>query len=144
MRGERSEVYNLGLTPCVPLNRVRLLFFTLIIFSLGTGVADSVSVIPNKAVIKGTVAEYCLISSGSIGIKPEMPLNKLTITVEEVEDENGHPNFLSGKKGQNIIFYSKEKLPQELYGQKIKAVVEYVGDERGGKFWIKDIKVIKK
>lgn len=141
MRGERSKVYNSGMTPCVPLNRVRLLFFTLIIFSVGTGVADSVPAIPNKAVIKGTVAEFCLISSGLVGIKPELPLNKLTITVEEVEDEKGHPNFLSGKEGQNIIFYSKEKLPQELYGQKIKAVVEYVGDERGGIFWIKKLEV---
>ena len=121
----------------------RNLFAVLVIlFALNT-LADAVSVAPNEAVLKGTVTEYCLTSSTHLGITPEQVLYKMVIYVEEAEDVNGLPNFLKGKEGQSISVYSKEKQPLELFGKKIKGLIKYTGDERGGLFWIKEIEVVK-
>lgn len=105
--------------------------------------ADAVPVIPNVAILRGTVMEYCLTSSILSGISPEQVLYKVVISVEEVEDVKGYPNFLKGKEGQNLTFFTKEKISMELFGKRIKAEVEYKGDERGCRFWIKDIGIIK-
>ena len=85
-------------------------------------------------------------SSKLLGIKPEIVLYKLVISVEKVEDIKG-PNFLKGKEGQLVTLYSKEGLSSKFYGEKIKAIVEYKGDERGGLFLDKadrDYKIINK
>jgi len=119
-------------------------FFALVIFFLLYILvsADAVPVMPNETAVKGHVAEYCLTSSKLLGIKPERVLYKLVISVSNVEDIKG-PNFLKGKEGQLITLYSKEELSSKFYGEKIKAIVEYKGDERGGLFWIKRIEIIK-
>jgi len=98
---------------------------------------------PNEAIIRGTVREYCLTSSTLSGISPEQVLYRMVISVEEVEDVKGYPNFLKGKEGQSLSFFTKEKISMELFGKHIKAEVEYKGDERGGKFWIKHIEVMR-
>lgn len=119
-------------------------FFALVIFFLLYILvsADAVPVMPNETAVKGHVEEYCLTSSKLLGIKPEIVLYKLVISVEKVEDIKG-PNFLKGKEGQLVTLYSKEGLSSKFYGEKIKAIVEYRGDERGGLFWIKRIEIIK-
>jgi len=118
--------------------------FVIIIILLGFSVsAHAVPVMTNKAMIEGTVSGYCLESSATEGIKPEQVLYKLIISVEDVMDVEDYPNFLRGKKGESVIFYSKFKQPPEIFGKRIKAVVEYKGDERGGLFWIKALEVIK-
>lgn len=105
-------------------------------------IAFAIPAAHNEAILKGTVTEYCLSLSSLSGIKPEMVLNKLVITVDEVEDVKG-PNFLKIKKGYSGTFYSKETLPVELFGKKVKAVIEYVGDEKGGRFWINKIELLE-
>lgn len=122
---------------------IRLLILFLVIFLAFNVLANSVPVIPNKAVLRGTVMEYCVTSSSLSGISPEQVLYKLVISVDEVTDVEGYPNFLKGKEGQSVTFYSKEKQTSELFGKKVKALVEYKGDERGGLFWIKHIEIIK-
>ena len=118
-------------------------FFTLAIFFLLYILvpADAVPVMPNETAVKGHVEEYCLTSSKLLGIKPERILYKLVISVSNVEDIKG-PNFLKGKEGQLVNFYSKEELSSKYYDEKIKVIVEYKGDEKGGLFWIKRIEII--
>lgn len=119
-------------------------FFAFVIFFLLYILvsADAVPVMPNETAVKGHVEEYCLTSSKLLGIKPERVLYKLVISVSDVEDIKG-PNFLKGKEGQLVTLYSKEELSSKFYGEKIKAIVEYKGDERGGLFWIKRVEIIK-
>jgi len=118
-------------------------FFALVIFFLLYILvsADAVPVMPNETAVKGHVEEYCLTSSKLLGIKPERILYKLVISVSNVEDIKG-PNFLKGKEGQLVNFYSKEELSSKYYDEKIKVIVEYKGDEKGGLFWIKRIEII--
>jgi hypothetical protein len=104
--------------------------------------ADAVPVMPNETVVRGRVEEYSLISSKLMGIKPEMTLYKLVISIEKAENVKG-PNFLKDKEGQFITLYAKEEISSNFYGKKIKAKIEYTGDERGGLFWIKQIEIVK-
>lgn len=96
---------------------------------------------PNETIVKGNVEEYSLTSSKLLEIKPDMVLYRLVILIEKTENVKG-PNFLKSKEGQFVTLYSKEELSSEFYGKKIKATVEYRGDERGGLFWIKQIEVV--
>lgn len=114
-----------------------------VIYFIFNAAAGAVPVIPNEAVLQGVVEEYCLTQAGLLGISPEQILYKLAISVRTVEDVNDYPNFLRGKEGQSMIFHSKEKQASDLFGKKVKAVVEYRGDEKGGLFWIKNIEIVK-
>ncbi len=104
--------------------------------------ATAVTAMPNETIVKGNVEEYSLISSKLMGIKPEMTLYKLVISIEKVENVKG-PNFLKDKEGQFVTLYTKEEISSDFYGKKIKAKIEYKGDERGGLFWIKQIEIVK-
>lgn len=119
--------------------------FTFIALLLSTfSISSAVPVIPNKAIMVGTVMEYSIGSSSLYGISPEQTLYKLTIKVETSEDIEPFTNFLKGKEDHVITFFTKEKISLEVYGKRIKAQVAYSGDERGGKFWISNtIEILK-
>jgi hypothetical protein len=99
-------------------------------------------VMPNKAILEGTVKEYCSGSSELWDIKPEQVIYKLSISVEVVRDSEVFPNFLKGKEGQLQSFFTKEKISPELLNKRVRAEVEYRGDEKGGRFWIRAIEII--
>jgi hypothetical protein len=40
-----------------------------------------------------------------------------------------------------ISFLTKEKLSPELFGKKIQAKARYSGDERGGRYWIRNVEI---
>lgn len=103
----------------------------------------SVPVIPNESIVNGVVSEYSIVSSRLIGIKPEQTIYRLTINIDSSEGISDKPNLLNNKNGQDVQFYSKEKLSPEIFGKKIKALVRYTGDETGGIFRIKNIEIIK-
>ncbi|MBT9169064.1 MAG: hypothetical protein DDT19_02416 [Syntrophomonadaceae bacterium] len=115
-----------------------LICVSIFTFSISYGVP----VVPNKAVLEGTVKESCISSAGILGISPEQVIYKLTISVESTKDVGDFPNFLKGKEGQNQTFYTKEKPSSELFGKRIRAQAEYIGDERKGRFWIKSIEIL--
>lgn len=100
-------------------------------------------VVPNTAVITGVVFEYGIVSARLLGIQPEQTIYKITIHLESSEDVPGTPNLLKGKKGQDITFLTKEQLSSDIFGKKIRAEVSYVGDERGGRWWLRTAKVLE-
>ena len=118
---------------------------TLFVFLFSAfSMSSAVSVIPNKAGLVGTVREYSAGSSSLYGMSPEQTIYKLTIMIEATEDIEGFTNFLKGKEGQILTFFTKVNPSIEVYGKRIKAQVSYSGDERGGGFWIdKNIEVLK-
>jgi hypothetical protein len=104
-----------------------------------TSTSHAVPASPNKAILLGTVKEYAITSASLAGMKPEQVLYRLTIFVEASEDVMGRPDFIKSKEGNTVSVYSKEKLSAGLFGRRIKALVEYLGDERGGIFWIREL-----
>ena len=106
-----------------PINKLIMLFIPLSILIATEEKGISVPVIPNESVVNGTVSEYSIVSSHMIGIEPEQVIYRLTITTDFTENINGKPNLLYDKIGQDIKFYSKEKLTPELLGKKVKGLV---------------------
>jgi len=110
--------------------------FCLLLFASSAG---AVPAVPNSGILTGKVMEFSITSSVLSGIKPEQVLYRFVISADEIEDVEGSPNFLQGREGKFVTLYSKEKLSPELFGKKVKAEVEFRGDERGGLFWIRRI-----
>jgi hypothetical protein len=123
---------------------MRSISFTVILLCILSTELHAVPAAPNASVAKGTVIEYSITSSP--GRSHELPgpaLYKIVVSVEAVEDVPGEINFLKERVGEEIPFWSKAKLTPGLFSRKIKAVVEYRGDEHGGMFWIKQIEILK-
>jgi hypothetical protein len=122
-------------------NRKAVLSAVFLLF-VASGVTGG-TVIPNDALITGVILEYGIVSSRLLGIQPDQTLYKLTIHLESSEDIVGMPNLLKGKEGEDITFYTKEKLSSDIFGKKVKAEVSYRGDEHGGRWWTKSIKILE-
>lgn len=130
-----GEVYKLSKSDLAVLSIVFLLF--------AAANVTAVTVIPNCAMITGIVLEYGIISSRLLGIQPDQRFYKLTIHLESSEDIIGMPNLLRGKEGEDITFYTKERLSLDIFGKKVRAEVTYRGDERGGQWWMRSIKIVE-
>lgn len=126
-----------------------LLLWLILVASLltlgGTGLTliVTVPVAPNDSIVTGKVLEYAILNSKLEDIEPEQVLHALRIEVLSSEDVPGMPNFTKRAIGEIIRVYSKEWLSPYLFGKTIKANVQLVGDERGGKYWIRNIAVIE-
>jgi hypothetical protein len=93
--------------------------------------------------ITGVILEYGIVSSRILGMQPDQTLYKLTIHLESSGDIAGMPNLLKGKGGEDITFYTKEKLSSDIFGKKVKAEVSYRGDEHGGRWWTRSIIILE-
>jgi len=78
-----------------------------------------------------------------LNIEPDQKIYSITLKVESSEGVLHGTDFLDDKKGEYVRFFSKSDLSRNLFGTRIKAKVSFKGDERGGKFWIGSIEVIK-
>jgi hypothetical protein len=119
------------------------LLLTLPLLFAMRGESVSVPAVQNESEVEGTVTEYAVVSSGSVGIEPEQEFYKLVITIHSVWDVGSKPNFLMDKAGQDVLFYTKERIYPGLVGKRVKAKARYSGDERGGKYWISNIEEVK-
>jgi hypothetical protein len=119
-----------------------LSFILILTFSILPVVSHSVPVIPNESVIEGVVVEYAIVSSRLTGVKPEQTLYRLTISMTSSHPVDNEANLLVDKVGKDVLFYSREELPPELFGKKIRAKARYKGDERGGRYWIRDVESV--
>ncbi len=93
-------------------------------------------VIPNETIVEGTVVEYAILSSSLEGIHPPITLHRVTILIESTRAVEGKADFLSGREGEYVPFYTKEGLSPTIFGKRIRARARFRGDERGGRFWI--------
>jgi len=120
-----------------------ILTISSIIFLLFAVSVTAVTVVPNSALITGVILEYGIVSSRLLGIQPDQMLYKLTIHIESSEDIVGMANLLKGKEGEDISFYTKEKLSFDIFDKRVRAEVTYRGDERGGRWWLRSIKILE-
>jgi len=123
----------------ISLNILFILFSQVV----SSGQIQNVPVVPNGSIIRAKVLEYSVLNSTLEGIKPEQVLYFLRILVISSQSVNGKPNFTQSKIGQVIKVYSKEALSPILFGKIIEANVSFSGDERGGKYWVRSVKMIE-
>ncbi|MEE8380308.1 MAG: hypothetical protein V3R78_00330 [Thermodesulfobacteriota bacterium] len=100
----------------------------------------SVPVIPNESIVTGKVLAYSVLSSSILDIQPVMTVYRLQILVGRSEEVKGMRNFTKDKVNKLLSVYSKKELSAELFSKVISVRVTYRGDEKGGKFWIRDMK----
>ncbi|MBA7477867.1 hypothetical protein ES707_13282 [subsurface metagenome] len=117
-----------------------LFFFFLQVVS--SAQIQNVPVAPNDSIITAKVLEYSILNSTLEGIEPEQILYSLRILVISSQSVNGKINFTQSKVDQVIKVYSKEMLSAILFGKVIEANVFFLEDKRGGKYWIRNVRVI--
>ena len=122
--------------------RFVLLLATVFVFSCAQSL-QAVPAAPNEGVIEGRVEGYCLVLSSSLNISPEQVIHVLHIRVSATEDLPGKMNFTREKAGELINVHLKERPAGDLLGLKVRANVIYLGDERGGLFWLNNIMIEK-
>lgn len=98
--------------------------------------------IPNEALITGSVCGYCKVSSRLLNIEPEQVIYRLTVTVDSSEDVEGMPNLVKEVIGEDITLESKEEIGPDIFGKRVRVRVRVVGDEKGRRFWINSISII--
>lgn len=137
------------------LGRLRIVAILLLLgavscsFNLGQGVP----VVPNDSLVKAHVMKYSIVNSLLEGMEPEQTLYSLIIKVLTLADVEGEVNYLRryledneikiGNVEDAIRVLSHEELSPSLFGKTIEANVRYVGDEWGGAFLIRNIKVVE-
>ena len=119
-----------------------ILFLTALWILAVEDIGNAVPAISNESLIEWVVSEYAIISSDLVGIKPRQTLYRLTIIITSSRNIGEGPDFLVNMTGQDIRFLSKKKLSPELFGKRVKVKARFNGDERGGTFWISNIKAI--
>jgi hypothetical protein len=112
------------------------------VFTIVVNTASAVPVVPNASLIKGMVLESEAISSTVLGMQSEKTICKLTIQIESSDDVGEMRNFLKGKEGKDMVFYTKEPLPSQMVKKRINARVSYRGDEREGLWWAHEIEIL--
>ena len=117
--------------------------FLLTVWFCAYSVVHAVPVAPNTAILEGTVKEYCAGSSDLWDIRPVQIIYKVTVVVEGIGKSGDSPSFLRGKENQMLSFFTKENISPELLNKRIKAEVEFRGDEKGGRFWIRNIQILQ-
>lgn len=126
---------------CKLLYILKLLFLVPFFIIAFNTPLSAVPVIPNEMVIRGQVTECNLNATEHPDTGSGELIYKLIIVVEKVDVVRG-ANFLKNKENKPVTFFYKEKLHEEFANKKVKANVQYKGDERGGLFWIKQIEII--
>jgi hypothetical protein len=121
---------------------MRLRLFTILAFIVLVSTANAVPVMPNASLIKGIILGCEAISSTLLGMQPEQTIYRLTIQIESSEDVGELRNFLKGKEGKDMAFYTKKPLPSDIAEKRIKARVSFRGDERGGLWWIHAMEIL--
>lgn len=95
---------------------------------------SSVMVVENNSLVTGRVER--------LNVK-EPPPYSLKLKIISSEDIDGLANFTKQRVGQTIEVFSNQKPSPSLPKKTIQGRVSYSGDERGGRFWIREIKKVK-
>ncbi|MCI2429053.1 hypothetical protein LM604_00145 [Candidatus Acetothermia bacterium] len=99
-------------------------------------------IVPNASLVTAHVLKYSIWNGRLLSAQPESTLYSLVLEVLTSEPVSTDlPNLI--KAGEIIEAFANEVLSPELFGKRIKAVVRLMGDERGQRFWIRDISIVE-
>lgn len=123
----------------IALNISYLLFFQ----GPSSAQIQNLSAAPDDSIITARVLEYTILNSTLEGIEPEQILYSLRVLVMSSQSVEGKANFSRSQVNQVIRVYSQEMLSPVLFGKTIELNLFLSGDERGGKYWIRNIRMIQ-
>jgi hypothetical protein len=97
---------------------------------------------PNEGAITGELLDVTTIESSSVGIAPSQPLCVLTVRLLSVSAVSDVRNAVNARAGQTIRAYSKDVSLARLKGRTVTGRLTFSGDERGGRFWIRNVSAV--
>ena len=120
----------------------------LILYTLGTGnlaraeAAASAPSIENESRVTAEVLHVESVHSSQLNIAPPQFFTRVRLRLLTVGDTSGTPSFLTGRDGTILDAYTREQVNADLIGKKIECTLRYRGDERGGLYWLYEIRAL--
>jgi hypothetical protein len=101
--------------------------------------AQGAPVAPNEASILAELLALDPVHSSALHIEPPQTFTRFRLKILSVTGVPGLPNPVHGREGQIIEALSRETASGIAIGRTVRATVAFRGDERGGRFWLRDI-----
>lgn len=98
----------------------------LLALGLSATSAWAVPALSEETVVEGEVVEYAMVAASLLRIEPPTPLYRLKILSAETA-------------GEPLTVLSRDPLPAQFFGQRVRARVLCQGDEWGGRCWVRQI-----
>lgn len=96
--------------------------------------------IPNASRIRARVVKYSIWDATLVSPQNHQTLYSLVLDTC-ASDKVGNEVSLV-KPGERIEAFSRDALSADLFGRTIQAVVRARGDERGQRFWLRDVRLL--
>jgi len=98
-----------------------------------------VAIIPNASLVTAQVLKFSIWDATLLKVKGPQNLYSLVLVVTASENVGEEANLI--KAGDQIEVFSRESLSPDLFGKTIQGTVRVRGDERGERYWIRDIRI---
>jgi len=95
---------------------------------------------PNASLVTAEVLQLEMVDSTTLKISPPQSLTRLRLRILSIRDVGEELNVLRGQEGRVLEVISKGALDSTLLGRAISGIVTYRADERGGLYWIRDVR----
>ena len=120
------------------MKKLRNFWFVCVSLVLAITCAYGVPALSFEETITGEVSGYAVFKAKLLGMKPEnMVLYKVVLSIGSERPKRIPPHR------RYVEVLSKRSVPMWYFGRRIKAVIIYVGDERGGYYWLRRIEEVE-
>lgn len=96
--------------------------------------------IPNASRIRARVVKYSIWDAALVSSQSQQALYSLVFDVCASEKVGDEPSLV--KVGDRIEAFSHDPLSADLFGKTIQSVVRARGDERGQRYWLRDVRLV--
>jgi hypothetical protein len=96
----------------------------------------------NESRLTAEVLHVEPVHSSQLNIAPPQIFTRIRLRLLAVADTPGTPSFLMGREGAVVEAYTREQVNPGLIGKKIECRLSYRGDERGGLYWLYEIRAL--
>ena len=96
--------------------------------------------IPNASRIRGRVVKYSIWEARLAGVQGQQVLYSVVLDVCASENVGEETSLV--KIGDRIEAFSRQPLSADLLGKTIQCVVRARGDERGQRYWLREVRQV--
>jgi hypothetical protein len=96
----------------------------------------------NESRVTAEVLHVESVHSSQLNIAPPQFFTRVRLRLLTVGDTSGTPSFLTGRDGTVLDAYTREQVTADLLEKKIECKIRYRGDERGGMYWLYEIRAL--
>jgi hypothetical protein len=98
--------------------------------------------VQNESLVTAELLHIESVHSSQLNIAPPQFFTRVLLRLLTVGDTPGTPSFLTGRDRTVLNAYTREQVNADLVGKKIECKLRYRGDERGGLYWMYEIRAL--